>query len=56
MLILTTALLLILYILTASLYFISLIKAPDFKQVDGYRILALSIYRTCYKRVKLIYT
>ena len=56
MLILTTALLLILCTLTANLYSILLIKAPDFKQVDGYRILALNIYGIYYKCARLIYT
>ena len=56
MLILTTVLLLILYILIAGLYFILLIKAPDFKQVNSYKILVLNIYGIYYKYIGLIYT
>jgi len=52
----TTISLLTLCTLTASPYFILLIKAPNFKQVDSYRILALSIYGTYYECVRLTYT
>jgi len=46
----------ILCMLTGALYFISLIRQPDFKLVDGCRILAQNTPGMYYVRVGLILT
>ena len=48
-------LLLILYILAATQFYILLIKLHNFKQVDSYKISVLDIYRTYCVPTKLIY-
>ena len=48
-------LLLILYILAATQFYILLIKLYNFKWVDNYKILVLNIYKIYYIPIKLIY-